>query len=316
MRAVVGRLPDRLLTAVAVLGGLALLATVVGFAAGVRPVYLRSGSMGPTMPTGTLAFATEVSAAELEVGDVVCVRTGTGLRVTHRVVAIEVFGGEAVLTLKGDANATPDAETYRVSAAYRVVGHVPFLGRLVAAAVRPWGMAVLGGVAVGLLLVLGRGDGGRPPGAGPPTRRHRRPSGRHRAVVASGVATGVALAVLGPGQVTGAWAAPWTDGVAVTGTTLTAGTVATPATFSCGALGLLSVQFTWSAVAGATNYTLHYGSGGSQTSTVAGTSATLTTAITGGTAWVVANRSFGGVTWSSGASNTRSYTVAVVSLCS
>lgn len=311
MGTLVRRLPDRLLTVVAVIGGLAILATAVGFVAGIRPVYLRSGSMAPTMPTGTLAFADEVSASEIEVGDVVCVITGTGVRVTHRVVAVELIGEDAVLTLKGDANAAADAEQYRVASAYRVVGHVPFLGRLVAAASQPWGVAVLIVVVGGLLLLLGRGDGGRPPGGSPPTKRHRLPAGRHSAVVASGVA----LAVLGPGQVAGAWAVPWTDDVAVTGTTLTAGTIAAPATFTCGALGLLSVQFNWSAVAGATNYTLYYGSGGSQTATIAGTSATLTAAISGGTAWVVANRAFAGVTWSSAASNTRTYTVAVVSLC-
>lgn len=311
MRAAVGRLPDWLLTAAAVLGGLALLATAVGFAAGIRPVFLRSGSMGPTMPTGTLAFAEEVPAAEIRVGDVVCVRTSTGVRVTHRVVSLEEVGDGVVLRLKGDANTAPDAEAYRVSTAYRVIGHVPFLGRLVAAVSQPWGLVVLGGVVVSLLLLLGRGDGGRPPRAGPPSKRHRLPAGRHSAAVASGVA----LAVLGPGQVTGAWAAPWTDGVSVTGTTLTSGTIAAPATFTCGALGLLSVQFNWAAVAGATGYTLHYGSGGSQTATIAGTSATLTAAISGGTAWVVANRAFGGVTWSSTASTTRTYTVAVVSLC-
>lgn len=312
MHAAVRRLPDRVLTVVAVLGGLALLATVVGFAAGIRPIFLRSGSMAPTMPTGTLAFADEVSADEIRTGDVVCVLAASGVRVTHRVVAIERVGSEAVLTLRGDANATADAEVYRVSSAYRVVGQVPFLGRLAAGVSHPVGLVLLGGTAVGVLVFLGRDGGGRRPRRGPPSTRHRRPAGRRSAAVASGVA----LAVLGPGQVTGSWAAPWTDGVNITGTTLTAGAIAPPATFTCGALGLLSVTFNWAAVSGATSYTLHYGSGGSQTSTIAGTSATLVSAISGGTAWVVANRDFGSVTWSSVASTTRTYTVAVVSLCS
>ena len=66
---------------------------------------------------------------------------------------------------------------------------------------------------------------------------------------------------------------------------------------------------------GGHDYTLHYGSGGAQTQTVAGTTATITAAISGGTAWVVANRNFGSTTWTSVASQTRTYTVAVVSLC-
>jgi hypothetical protein len=76
------------------------------------------------------------------------------------------------------------------------------------------------------------------------------------------------------------------------------------------------VTFNWTAVAGATNYTLHYGSGGAQTKTVTGTSTTVVAAISGGTAWLVANRNFGSTTWTSAASPTRTYTVAAVSLCS
>jgi hypothetical protein len=110
-------------------------------------------------------------------------------------------------------------------------------------------------------------------------------------------------------------AAPWTDAVTISGTTLTAGTVAAPV-LSCGALGVLSVTFNWTAVSGATSYTLHYGIGGSSTTTTAGTTITLVAAISGGTAWVEANHNYGSTTWTSIASNTRSYTVAVVSLCS
>ena len=100
----------------------------------------------------------------------------------------------------------------------------------------------------------------------------------------------------------------------ISSTTFTAGSVATP-TLSCGALGVLSVTFSWTAVSGATDYTLHYGIGGASTLTVGGTSYTFLTAISGGTAWVVANHAYGSTTWSSAASNTRTYTVAAVSLC-
>jgi hypothetical protein len=101
----------------------------------------------------------------------------------------------------------------------------------------------------------------------------------------------------------------------VSGANLVLATVPPPASFDCGVLGVLSVTFVWTAVPGATNYTLHYGFGGSQTATVSGTSAILVTAIAGGTAWVQANHDYGSVTWTSAASNTRSYTVAALSLC-
>lgn len=299
--------PNRLLTVTAILGGLALVVVAAGFLVGVRPVFLKSGSMAPTMPTGTLALVKQVPAAQLAVGDVVCVETPSGSRVTHRIEAIARSDGTAYLTLRGDANEAPDPHTYPVVAADRVIADVPGVGYLFGWFGTPIGLVVSGALVVALLILLVRGDP-RPPGdSGRTGGRHR----SRRAVV--GAAT--ALMILGPGQVAPAAATPWTDPVTVSGTALTAAVVPPSASFTCGALGLFSVRFDWTAVAGATNYTLHYGSGGTSTATVTGTSALLTSAISGGTAWVVANRNFGSTTWSSVASTTRSYTVAVVSLC-
>jgi hypothetical protein len=91
--------------------------------------------------------------------------------------------------------------------------------------------------------------------------------------------------------------------------------VPAPVAFNCGLLGLFSVAFSWAPVPGATSYTLHYGFGGSATLTTTATWATITAVIAGGTAWVTANRDFGASTWTSAPSNSRGYTVAVVSLC-
>lgn len=107
----------------------------------------------------------------------------------------------------------------------------------------------------------------------------------------------------------------WTDEGTITSGPVGAGSV--PATtLRCGTLGVLAVTFTWDAVPGAARYVLHHGVGGGTTTAVTGTSHTLRTAVGGGTAWVVVQRDFGSVTWVSPASNTRSYTVAVASLCS
>lgn len=304
------RILDRALGAGAVLGVLVLLGVGLGAVLGVHPVFLRSGSMAPAMPTGTLALVRSVPAADLQVGDVVCVRADGGRRVTHRITAIDPGRGAGVLlTLRGDANDADDAQRYPVVRADRVVADVPGVGYLFGWATTPWGLLVVGGLVTGLLHLVLRGD--RPPPA--PGRRVRRPA--DGVAAGAGVAALVALLVVGPGQVRPARAAAWTDPVTGSGTTLTAATVAAPATFTCGALGVLSVTFSWAAVPGATNYTVHYGAGGALTATVTGTSATLTAAITGGTAWVEANRVFPSTTWTSGASATRSYTVAVVSLC-
>ncbi|WP_277210092.1 hypothetical protein [Isoptericola croceus] len=105
----------------------------------------------------------------------------------------------------------------------------------------------------------------------------------------------------------------WTDQGTITSGAVNAGVVAAT-TLNCGAIGVFSVTFTWPAVSGATSYRLHYGNGGSQMN-VTGTSQTITSVISGGTAWVVTQRNFGQVTWTSVPSNTRSYTVALASLC-
>jgi signal peptidase I len=309
MSAVLHRVADRALTVGALLGLAALLGAALGAALGVRPLFFRSGSMAPTFDTGALALARSVPAADLRVGDVVSVTTASGTRVTHRVVATEpASGGQVLLTLRGDANRVEDPERYAVGSAYRVFGQVPWVGYAVAWMFSPTGLFLLG-LAIGLLVLFTR------KGAGPPAggrRAHRAPPRRHRAqrTGAAAIATVAALAcTVGPAS-----AAPWTVNLTLAGTTLTAGTVPAPA-LSCGALSALSVTFNWTAVSGATSYTFHFGLGGSSTTTTTSTSITLVAAITGGTAWVEANHNYGSTTWTSVASNTRTYTVAVVSLC-
>lgn len=146
------------------------------------------------------------------------------------------------------------------------------------------------------------------------TPRHRggpRPHGRARAAAHATLAALALAACLHPAP---AQAAPWTDTVGVIGTTLGAATVPAPATFTCTGLGLGSVRFTWSAVAGATSYTVSY-DGGAGSVTTTGTSVDLVGLLSGGTAWVRAHVAYPSVTWSSVPSTTRTYTFVVVSLC-
>lgn len=302
------------LTAGALVGVVCILATVSGAAFGIKPLVFRSGSMSPAIHVGDLAVSRTVDASSLERGDVVSVLNADGNRVTHRVVSIASQGGTRQLTLRGDANRSPDAEVYTVTRVEKVLFDVPKLGYVVDAAASPAGLFVLGLYVAGMLTVILR----RPPGG---SGDHDRPrGGARRAVVARGsraasrstIAMTAAATVLAANP---ASAAPWTDAVPVTDAALSASTIATPATFTCGTLGVASVTFNWAAVAGATSYTVHFGPGGASTRTVTGTSTTITTAISNGTAWVVANRVFTSTTWTSAASNTRTYTVAFVSLC-
>jgi len=301
------------LTTGAILGVVCVVATVAGWAFGITPLVFRSGSMAPAIHTGDLAVARTVDARSLDAGDIVSVINADGHRVTHRLRDMSAEGEARQLTLQGDANQAPDAEVYTVTRVDRVLFDIPKAGYVVSAASGRGGLFVLGAYVTGMLVLAFRRRSPEEP-AGPTRRGGARRADRRTRVAARSavaVATGATLALAAPAS-----AAFWTNPAPVTGTNLSAYTLPAPATFTCGGLGVLSVTFTWAAVAGATDYTLHYGSGGATTKTVAGTSTSITSAISGGTAWVVANRSFGSTTWSSVASNTRSYTVAVVSLCS
>lgn len=140
------------LTTAAALGVLCLLAAAICIALDLRPLVVTSGSMSPTIPAGALAFAETSDALSVEVGDVVVVPTADGNRVMHRVVETAVTGDRAVLTLKGDANPTPDAEPHVVESVGQVRFDVPWLGYPVSWLATPWGLFLLAAGAVGLLL--------------------------------------------------------------------------------------------------------------------------------------------------------------------
>jgi len=72
--------------------------------------YVRSGSMSPTIPVGSLVIATRAPAARLGVGDVIVFprpdRPGT--MVVHRIDAVVTTPAGRAFVTKGDANASPD----------------------------------------------------------------------------------------------------------------------------------------------------------------------------------------------------------------
>lgn len=75
-----------------------------------QALIVRSGSMSPTIPTGSVVFYTKIAASKVKVGDVIVfAKPGDpGEKVTHRVFRIgQSATGEYYLT-KGDANGTPD----------------------------------------------------------------------------------------------------------------------------------------------------------------------------------------------------------------
>ncbi len=105
------RVGSWLLVAAVTLVVLALLAVTVGprFLP-YQALVVRSGSMAPTIPTGSIAFYRRVAAAEVKVGDVIVFSKpgDPNERVTHRVYEIAHDGTGPYFLTKGDANGAPD----------------------------------------------------------------------------------------------------------------------------------------------------------------------------------------------------------------
>lgn len=232
------RIRETVLWAGAALGLLSIVWTVVMFAFGLTPLVFTTGSMSPEIKAGDLAFSRTVDASEVEVGDVVSVLNEKGVRITHRVVKTDPTAEGAVLTLKGDANAEPDAEAYDVTSVERVSFDVPKAGYVVRAVSSSAGMFI-GGLlaAAALFIAFGRRDSDGPDGSGPGDHGGR--------AMAAGVGI-VAFALAGGVASVQPTSAAFSDS-AVLGDALGAATVQPPATVSCQNVGTGggSVNLTW-----------------------------------------------------------------------
>ena len=115
-------------------GMLCILWVIIALAFGLTAIVFKTGSMAPTIPTGSLAITRPIAAADIRTGDVVTVPVpGQVLPVTHRVVSVSndpVSPGSRVLVLKGDDNRTPDQIPYTVSNAKIVIFSVPVVGTI------------------------------------------------------------------------------------------------------------------------------------------------------------------------------------------
>lgn len=241
------RLPDLrgvLLTGGALLGVLGIVAVAAALLLGLRPLVVTSGSMSPTISAGSLVVVQDEPASHAEVGDVVAVDTGGGARVMHRVVATATAGdgsGRTVLTLQGDANATPDKEPYVVDRVGGVRAHVPWFGYPVTWLGSSLGLLTLGALACGLVLFA--------------FRPVRSPAGRRRAlaVVAAPVAVATVVGTTAPAHA-------WFDDRGTVTIDVSSHTVTSQAQPTCqnvdGLLVLGNVaRLTWAQVDGKYEYT-------------------------------------------------------------
>ena len=125
---------DAVLGIAAVAGLLCILWLVASTFFGLQMLIFQTGSMAPTMPTGTAAIAQPITAEQINVGDVVMVERQGLLPVTHRVVSAKpdpAVDGGVILVLKGDDNEVNDPSPYHVTEAVRVVFPIPGLGTVI-----------------------------------------------------------------------------------------------------------------------------------------------------------------------------------------
>lgn len=118
----------------AALGGLVALTLVaLAFFFNISLIMFKTGSMSPTIPTGSLSLVREISASEIKVGDVVTVDRDGKLPVTHRVTSETAVAADGTrsITLKGDANELEDPAPYTVSTVRIVVWSGPGLASVI-----------------------------------------------------------------------------------------------------------------------------------------------------------------------------------------
>jgi signal peptidase I len=146
--------------------------TVTASHSGIQPLVVRSGSMEPTIATGSMVLVERVDASEIRVGDVVAVERADHGRVTHRVLSLERRGDVVDLTLKGDANKDADPAPVSVDHAYRLIAHIPTVGRAMGWLATAQGGFVMGCLGTAFVLRVLRRRGEACVDCGPLVPRH------------------------------------------------------------------------------------------------------------------------------------------------
>ena len=130
------------------------------FALHLEPMTMLTGSMGDTIPAGSLVLTRSASPSKLRVGDVITFekpRGAAGLD-THRLIRIDRSNGHTTYRTQGDANAVADPwvlEFEQDQIAHRVVASVPYAGLLLMWARSPiWAFGLAAFLALMLLSTI------------------------------------------------------------------------------------------------------------------------------------------------------------------
>jgi signal peptidase len=114
-----------------VAAALAILIVIPRATHGVAMTVL-TGSMTPTIPTGSVVIDRPVDPGTLHVGDIATYQKTPGKAeyITHRIVAIDTHSTPTMFTFKGDANRGRDVPVPATAIRGRVWFHVPYLGAI------------------------------------------------------------------------------------------------------------------------------------------------------------------------------------------
>jgi signal peptidase len=144
---------DLLLWIAACGGAVCVGLVILAFTAQITLIMFSTGSMSPTIPTGSVAVVQRIPASEARVGDIVTVDRAGNLPVTHRITSIEPGSHESerVITMRGDANADDDPFPYTVSSVRRVLFSIPGVATVIVGMGNPY---VLSGITVAAALLV------------------------------------------------------------------------------------------------------------------------------------------------------------------
>ena len=152
------RIGSWILVAAAALVAVALVAVTIGpRILPYQALVVRSGSMAPTIPTGSIVFYHRESAAKVKVGDIIVFQKpgNANEKVTHRVQSIGTGPNGRYFITKGDANgATDDWRIPAVGTGWVASFHIPAVGYVLAALESTLGrllLLVIPAAALGLI---------------------------------------------------------------------------------------------------------------------------------------------------------------------
>jgi signal peptidase I len=100
---------------------------------GYQVVSVLTGSMNPTIQSGSLILVKKVNAPQtIQVNDIITFQSSMNpdQLITHRIVEIEKANGELYLSTKGDSNRTADARSISVNEVFGKYQnfHIPYVG--------------------------------------------------------------------------------------------------------------------------------------------------------------------------------------------